>query len=528
MRRRFFKTAAAILSLSVAVSMCSVTAFADEPNEKVNSEQIEGENNTDYDRNEASIATNNAEIGTNNSTITTNNGDITTNNGTVGTNNGDITSNVEHGTVQSNHGTIGTNSAEATKNEQSDSEQIQAINETTEESGGVMYNHGTINVNSGFVQFNGVNEYSDLLAIPETPQEETTAIIKNNTGTVYNNGDFVQDGSDQNAIVINYEGGFVTMNNGIVENYSGGKVGHNNGTVYNYGGIIVEDGGEGTEYFSVTVSAGDGLTTDYSNDGFTKYNDARWLGKSYVPEQESLKVVRESSTVTVTPKSGYEISSFSIPDKYSKYVSATKNSDGSWTLTVTSGMNIELSPIATRMGGVYVDVSVNSDHDDDGGRPTTSDRSAPVMNEIPAALTVNSVDFGGQGLEAPLSEVLTPIDNLSAINNFSAAGAQLLSTENMMACGVVDFKNAFVNSATGSVDVPVTANVVEGQTYTVALSDGTTIQVTCTANGILNIPFAANAQNLTFIIYGLQANPTMMMAGDGIAQFQDALAGLTP
>lgn len=124
----------------------------------------------------------------------------------------------------------------------------------------------------------------------------------------------------------------------------------------------------------------------------------------------------------------------------------------------------------------------------------------------------------------PISGRSRRIDNLSAINNFSAMGAQLPSTDSMMACGIVDFKNAFVNSATGSVDVPVEASVIAGNTYTVALSDGTTIQVLCTTNGILNIPFAANAQNLTFIVYGLQSNPTMMMA-DGAAQFPDALAG---
>ena len=209
--------------------------------------------------------------------------------------------------------------------------------------------------------------------------------------------------------------------------------------------------------------------------------------------------------------------------------------------TTTSGTNDTCSTTPESQDipkSISVDISVSSDSDssDDssGGYSdftaslNQNNMQAPPSSMMNPQLTVNSVDFMGMGLSAQLSDVLKPIDNLTAINNFTATGAQLPSTENMMACGIVDFQNAFVNAATGSVDVPVTANVIAGQTYTVALSNGQTLQVTCMANGVLNIPFMANAQNLTFIIYGMQANPAMMMFAGDTNQFQDALAGLTP
>lgn len=263
------------------------------------------------------------------------------------------------------------------------------------------------------------------------------------------------------------------------------------------------------------------------------------------------------STVTVTPSSGYQIENFNIPKDYENYITATKNSDGSWTLNVTSGYNIALTSTATLIGGstsgntsgdttgnkdnpktISVDITVSSDSDsgDDGGnsggmkglsnpQPTVSDGFS--QNNMMTPLTINSVDFMGQGLSASVADVLKPIDNITAMNNFTAMGTQLPSTENMMVCGVVDFKNAFVNAATGSVDVPVEASVIAGNYYTVALSNGTTIQVKCETNGVLNIPFTANAQNLTFIIYGMQVNPGMLLAGE-TDQLQSAIAGLTP
>ena len=347
---------------------------------------------------------------------------------------------------------------------------------------------------------------------------DSDATIKNNSGTVLQNGDERMEGADENALVINIDGGTIYMNNGIVENYTGGEVTYNNGEVYNYGGKVTgstigdfTEHGKGTEYFSVSVSTTNGSTGFAS--GFTNYNDTNWLGRSYDYEKHDWKT--STSDVTISPNSGYEIATLTIPDEYKNYVKATKNDDGSWTLSVTSGYNIKLSPTATLKSksgssSVFVDVSLSSDSDSDDSGNTSGQKNSDFQVSPPGSLmnqlTVNSVDFTGNGLSAPLTDVFQKVDTITAINNFREMGIAIPSNENIKACGVVDFKNAFVNAATGSVDVPVEATVTAGNTYTVALSDGTTIEVLCTADGILNIPFAANAQYLTFVIYGIQSN----------------------
>lgn len=654
------KNMAAVIAVSVAVSMCSVTALAiDDPNtQKVDSNDAllsvndekgvieENKNTGEIKTNKGTVETNNGIVETNNGTVETNNSVIfkndtngtvetnneyiSTNNGTIGdkndndtgnnghvnTNNGEITSNnekgevttnngkidtnegfvqsntkdgtvdknVEHGQIRNNYGTIKENSAKADTSD---------IPQNTVYEGGVESNYGTIEENSGFVQDNGKQaEGSDPAQDGLIKNNEGTVItnhseIDNNSGYVDTNG-YVQfdqstgkESPNPNAIVKNNTG-IVGTNNGVVENYEHGIVGHNNGIVYNYGGEITgkkydskgneSDGpglGAGTEYFSVSVTTTNG---SQSYTGFHEYDKVNWLGRTPTYNEESRSYEygtnSEKGTITVTPSSGYQIENFNIPKDYEKYITATKNSDGSWTLNVTSGYNIALTPTATLIGGstsgttdpvntdketpsgdtsgnkdtpktITVDISVSSDSDsgnDNGSsggmmnglsnpQPTVTDGFS--QNNMMTPLTINSVDFMGQGLSASVADVLKPIDNITAMNNFTAMGTQLPSTENMMVCGVVDFKNAFVNAATGSIDVPVEASVIAGNYYTVALSDGTTIQVKCETNGVLNIPFAANAQNLTFIVYGMQVNPAMLLAGE-TDQFQDALAGLTP
>lgn len=595
MRKRFLKTAAAMMAITLVVSTCSVTALAggesDEVTENLPNNTVDKEvNKENFNENNAQIGTNYGNIKTNNDfikenkgtvednnkyidrnaaaeetsskgTVTNNDGniyindgDIDINNGDVNINNGDIDINNGHvkynnggatitnnqgpGKVEVNYGTIKNNSANEKGTPAQDDVASGGVynnyHDIITNTGFVKNNQGWIGDNSGTVMNNGVDNTS------ESAIESMPATIINNTGTVKQNGDYNKgaDAFDEKASVINKDGGVVVTNNGIVENYTGGTVTINNGAVYNYGGKVTgstsddfTEHGKGTEYFSVSINTENGSQV-YGKE-FKDYKDNKWLGQTY--DFENKDWTTSSSEVTITPTSGYEIASLNIPDKYSEYVSATKNSDGTWTLSVKSGYNISLTPTATLIAtstldnsgnsgipgtsgnqgstAVSVEVSVSSDSDsgsnDSGNKPaqnSNNDFQVSPPGSMMNQMMINSVDFTGQGLSAPLSEVLQKIDNITAINNFQAMGITIPSIENVMACGVVDFKNAFVNAATGNVDVPVEATVIAGNTYTVALSDGTIIEVQCTTNGILNIPFAANAQNLTFIIYGTQSN----------------------
>jgi len=447
MRKRFLKTAAAMMAIGLAVSTCSVTAVAGNTNtEKIKenpengdidlNESYVGTNNGNIDKNTGKVETNNGTIGENdlyvennsedgiitdnNGTVTDNKGTIkdntsanedthsewggkvSTNSGTIEKNEGTVTTNTESGIIDKNtgsgfvgenNGTINENSAKAESSEfqqysATDGGGVDENNGTIGiNSGFVENNNGTIKNNSGFVEKNGVTDsYIDSVSIGLSDSDsdigysdsytlqdininllsnnsvtesvtEPIATIGNNTGIVQRNGDLYEESGeyDENALVINLSGGIVEMNNGIVENHTGGTVVDNNGAVFNYGGKVVKTY-SGIEYFSVSVSTDNG-STGYGQ-GFTEYKDTNWLGQTYDWETSSAKT--SSSDVTISPNSGYEINELTIPDEYKDYVKATKNDDGSWTLSVTSGYNIKLTPTATLIATSTLDNSGNS------------------------------------------------------------------------------------------------------------------------------------------------------------------------
>ena len=147
------------------------------------------------------------------------------------------------------------------------------------------------------------------------------------------------------------------------------------------------------------------------------------------------------------------------------------------------------------------DVSRNDERSNFGGVPSAT--------QSVFALQVHTMSHAGSDLNQNITDVLKPIDTLTAINNFGDSGAPNMGTNNVKGTGIVNFNNMFLDSASDTVDVPVTADVYNGQTYTVMYSDGTSLQVPCLMNGVLNIPFRKNAEGLTYIIYGAEINPTM-------------------
>ena len=169
-----------------------------------------------------------------------------------------------------------------------------------------------------------------------------------------------------------------------------------------------------------------------------------------------------------------------------------------------------------------------------GGGSDSSSSSAPgspasapqtyteKLNDVVSALAsmgidttnlffVQSVDAFGNTISSDISSVLTPVDRLTAINNFMEKNAPTMGLDNFKGAGVVSLSSYFTGSATDTVSVPVVSDVVSGQTYTVIFSDGTTMTVPCSMNGVLNIPFTKSAEGLTFIIYGTSLDPSLAM-----------------
>ena len=127
------------------------------------------------------------------------------------------------------------------------------------------------------------------------------------------------------------------------------------------------------------------------------------------------------------------------------------------------------------------------------------------------ALTIPSAIYGGPDMFVNVADVLTPVDTITAMNSFTGTDRASINTNNVMGAGIVDFKNMFVNASSNTVEVPVPANVVANQSYTVMFSDGTSIVVPCAMNGVLSIPFSKTADGLTYIICGIQLDPSMFI-----------------
>ena len=127
------------------------------------------------------------------------------------------------------------------------------------------------------------------------------------------------------------------------------------------------------------------------------------------------------------------------------------------------------------------------------------------------ALQIPSAIYGGSDMIVNVADVLTPVDTITAMNSFTGTDRASINTNNVMGAGIVDFKNMFVNASSNTVEVPVPANVVANQSYTVMFSDGTSIVVPCAMNGVLSIPFSKTADGLTYIICGIQLDPSMFI-----------------
>ena len=250
--------------------------------------------------------------------------------------------------------------------------------------------------------------------------------------------------------------------------------------------------------------------------------------------------------------SGYEVDGFYNGEEAAK-VSVLQDGSGNYYLEVPRGGGVYVGVNLKKVGGsdssvdtpsggsttpsggstYYRDDSSSDSSDSDGGSGSTGSGSAPSAPAAPAGyeakfsdvttalayqgidaasfFRVSSVDLMGNALSLDIGSVLTPIDNLTAINNFMDSGAPSLGADNIKGAGVVSFANVFANSVSDTVSVPVVSDVVSGFTYTVAFSDGTTISVPCAMNGVLEIPFLKTAEGLTYIIYGVSMDPGLAM-----------------
>lgn len=206
-----------------------------------------------------------------------------------------------------------------------------------------------------------------------------------------------------------------------------------------------------------------------------------------------------------------------IPSDYT--VDNFYNVDGAANVNViSSGGKYYLE--VPRGGGVFVGVnlkrvssSVSSDSSSSDNDDWTVGQAQKVTTGVfsPTAftgLTFQAIGADGTPIVLNVLDVLTPLEPVSAFNNFTLA-RPTYGLNNVLGAAVVDLNDLPATTLGDIVNIPVAANVTAGNNYTVYFSDGTSTTVQCTTDGILTIPFNKNTKGLTYMIYGAQSNPLM-------------------
>ena len=425
--------AAMSMSPVAATLAFPVTVYAEELSDNPNGTEVSiGENNT-MNKNEGIVTVNEGELtsnaGTvndNRNTINTNeesgtvlvnntNARIVSNEGSVTINKGDIGIGEMNGDTmdytilsdegQGNHGYIGTNIGE---NNQSATVYYNGEDGTINTNGVkgiVVENHGVIEKNlsdgqeGGFVVENHGVIKENFHSVKRNEEEGTVkinrGIITYNLGTVQIiTDDIAPDGYlasltvnrgtvVTNNGVIGLNAGSVAENKGTVKenrrgvvlNLAGGVVEKNKGTVYNYGGTVT-DKAYGTEYFSVKITNSNSTS---NSSGLTQAYNQDWLGQT--------GTTVSTATITITPESGYKITNVS---GFGDNVTATQNSDGTWTLTISSGANTNInvsSELLVDPSKIKIEVEP-----DNGNQDTNPMITTPVIDTSAAALATATWD----------------------------------------------------------------------------------------------------------------------------------------
>ena len=502
---------------------------------------------TEDDEDGGNIGTNSGKVEENNGTVTTNKtgGEIIENNGLVETNSG---------VIDTNSGTVGLVANEAGNPVKGTGN----FGEIDTNSGTVVYNDGdaTIGANTGTVHdnFGTVEENSGKV-------DYNRGTVEENSGTVIYNDGTIGSLDDETGKMESGNIGKVSRNGeaGVMLNLKGGTVNENMGEVYNYGGEV--QAGLGTEYFSVEIVN----TTTYTKDESSGLKEAygqQWLGQT--------GRTQTTATVILTPAEGYKIT---LIAGLSDNVKAQRNDDGTWTLTIKSGSNITINvpeateinakpqpipdpdpdpdpdpnpapaplpapapapdpqpasdpqPGPSRQDNLFVitygdgsQVAYNFNVDSISATATEPAPAAPITPPAKTERTVKGTVDHATHLEK-VDDVVHQLEGntLTALQNGNAAFAAAFDIKNasMLASGVVNFKGAYDEAEEDVILVPSESRVYfVNNTYTVVLSDGTVLEVKCTDNGVLDIPFPKDAAGMGFVVLlgGIENNPPLKPA----------------
>ncbi len=240
----------------------------------------------------------------------------------------------------------------------------------------INYNKNSVNINKGKIVDNNNTVRTNQ---GETENNHLKGIIISNTatGTIKVNRGKV-GAEDANGGITGNLGVIKYNSAGVVLNLAGGIVEKNGGTVYNYGGTVT-DKANGTEYFSVKITNSNSTS---NSSGLTQAYNQDWLGQ--------MGTTVSTATITITPASGYKITNVS---GFGDNVTATQNSDGTWTLTISSGANTDINVSSELLvDPSKIKIEVEPDGDNQG------DPSGQNQDASNPAVTTPAIDTSATAL----------------------------------------------------------------------------------------------------------------------------------
>ena len=295
--------------------------------------------------------------------------------GTIKVEQGDTLDELKAGEFAENYGTIVTNN------------------------GTVTNNYGTVRNNNGKVTTNETNG--------KVTYNNQNGVIEDNNGSVYVNYGTVNDNGgtiELNRNIVETNRKIINTNYGIVSNSGGGNVATNDGEVYNRGGTIGSNTSTGTEYFRVIINNNDDTHIGVSVSGLKSAYNLQWLGVT--------GGVPATATVTLTPNAGYEIKQIEgLPNN----VTAVKNADGTWTLTVTGGQfTTIIVPQATeKTYTVTVNNGKGSSSYPEGASVTIQANTPPAGQWFKEWEGVDGLTFTSGNYAAPTATFVMPNHDVS-------------------------------------------------------------------------------------------------------------------
>lgn len=221
-------------------------------------------------------------------------------------------------------------------------------------------------------------------------------------------------------------------------------------------------------------------------------------------ESHGFDTAKEGETVTLKADAGYSI--VGAYNGESAKVTLLQDENGDYYVVVPKGggvyLTVETEKVPTEESSEASEPSYTFSFTDYA--PTDTTEQTVVIYIPPVADNADTATAVVKGTAEDNSTVTAELNQVLKAGSVAQAAPEFAATaeaEDTITYGTVDFGGVFTDVQEAVIEVPVAVEgAVEGITYTVVFSDGTTAEVTCQENGVLVIPFPKDAENLGYAV----------------------------